>query len=167
MSSHRNIINPYASPSAELLPVGSEAKPRVFPRWVSIAWDTTLFVVLGFYLPSMLAATSRLFANQPLDLQTVSKLPERWMLAFFLLSLSAYFTVQRHIVWRVVYGLFVLSFLFQHFPEEWFGDLITAAIAAAVFLPVFTLGVGWLGIVRAIFVRFAKPVALAMNPRNA
>jgi hypothetical protein len=158
MSYHSNIINPYTPPSesAELFSVGFDAKSRVFPQWVSIVWDTTLFVIFGFYLPSIVDATSRLFARQPLDLQTVSKLPERWMLAFFLLSLSAYFAVQRHVLWRVVYGVFVLSFLFQHFPTGWFGDLITAGIAAAVFLPVFTHGFGWLGVARSIFVWNAK-----------
>jgi hypothetical protein len=77
-----------------------------------------------------------LFANQPLDLQTISKLPERWMLAFFLLSLSAFFSLQRHVFWRVVYGHFVL---------------ITAALAAAVCLPVFTHGFGWLGLAQYSF----------------
>lgn len=168
MFTHSDIINPYASPSSELLPVRSDAKRRVLPRWASTIWDTILFLMFGFYLPSMVSATSRLLSStQPLDLQTVSKLPERWMLAFFLLSLSAYFAVQRHVFWRIVYGLFVLSFLFQHFPTEWFGDLITTAIAATVFLPVFTHGIGWLGVARSIFVWVAKPVALATEPRNA
>jgi len=104
----------------------------------------------------MADATSRLLARQPLDLQTVSKLPERWILAFFLLSLSAYFAVQRHVLWRVVYGVVALSFLLQHFPTGWYGDLITAAIAIAVFLPVFIHGFGWLGVTRSIHVWNAK-----------
>lgn|GEM_PF-4644307 len=158
MSSHNNVVNPYAPSIENAAPFsfGFDARSRVLPQWVSIVWDTTLFVVLGFYLPSMVDATSRLFARQPLDLQTVSRLPERWILAFFLLSLSAYFAVQRHVLWRVIYGVVALSFLFQHFPTEWFGDLITAAIATAVFLPVFTHGFGWLGVVRSILVWNAK-----------
>ena len=169
MSSHNSVINPYTPPSDTVEPfsIGSEVRSRVLPRWASIVWDTALLIVFGFYLPSMIDATSRLVARQPLDLQTVSRLPERWILAFFLLSLSAHFAVQRHVVWRVIYGAVALSFLLQHFPDEWFGDLITAAIAAIVFLPVLTHGVGWLGVARSILVWNAKRLRRVGSTGNA
>ena len=165
VSSRNDVINPYIPPSESDEPLSSDfdVESRVLPSWISIVWDATLFIVFGFYFQSMVAATSRLFARQPLDLQTVSKLPERWILAFFLLSLSAYFAVKRHALWRLIYGVVAISFLFQHFPTGWIGDLITTAIATVVFLPVFTHGFGWIGVARYSCGMRIEAIAIAIS----
>ncbi|MEM6689967.1 MAG: hypothetical protein AAF664_11110 [Planctomycetota bacterium] len=166
MSSHRQDINPYASPDANLSPVSAGGVPtRVVPVWISVVWDASLLAIFVYFLPSMIEATERLFERSPLSLQTISKLPERWMIAFFLLSWSVYFSVKRHCFWRLVYGIFALSFLFQHFPAGWLNDLIMAAIFVFAFLPIFTHGVGWLGVARSIIL-WIKSSLMAKRDRR-
>lgn len=155
-------MNPYSPPQEAAGQNPYESVPHVARR-LGLIWDVALASVFVWYFPSMVRNTASLLFEQPFDaLTTLAKLPERWILAFFLLSISYYLARPRGAVLRVIYAVMVASFLFQHRMD--FGDIVTALFAALVFSPVLARGFGWLGLLQVSAQWLVREIRRKTNP---
>ena len=149
-------VNPYLSPT-ETAERPIHASTPANGRWVGRAWDVALLSVFLWAAPAMFRNTISLLTQPSLDpITTAAKIPERWILGFFLLAFSYFLAKPRGAGVQVLYGLLVVSFLLQHRMDV--GDIVTASVVAIVFAPVLLKGTGWMGVLH-VLVRRASGIA--------